>query len=90
MYPASDDDHRARGARRALYVGSAYAALAASTAGNTLIAVPAKLRSVVRSYLQQHPHAAVTLLVNVTASAFGYAPQTGIVTLAVWTYGKFR
>jgi hypothetical protein len=78
------------GIRRSLYVGSAHATLAVSRAGNVLIAVPAKLRSVVRRYLQHHPHAAITLRVAVAASAFDHTPQTAIVTLAVWTYSRFR
>jgi hypothetical protein len=78
------------GMHRALYVGSADETLAVSTAGNALIPVPADLRSVVRRYLVLHPHRALSLRVDVTATAVGHLSQSGIVTLAVWTYSNFR
>jgi hypothetical protein len=78
------------GMYHALFVGSADATLAVSTAGNALIPVPAKLRSVVRRYLLDHPHQALTLRVDVTATAVDHLSQSGIVTLTVWTYSDFR
>jgi hypothetical protein len=78
------------GVRQALSVGSASAALPAGEAGNALIAVPSKLRSVVRRYLLHHPHTAITLQVSVTASAAGQTPQSADLTLAVWTYAGYR
>jgi hypothetical protein len=78
------------GVHNPLSVGDASTTLPAGEVGNAMIAVPRKLRGVVRGYLRRHPHAATTLQVTVTASATGHASQTDIVTLGVWTYGGYR
>jgi Bacterial Ig-like domain (group 3) len=78
------------GVGKTLSVGSAATKLRAGEAGNALIAVPAKLRSTVRSYLLRHPRAVASLEVTVTASAAGHLSQSAHATLAVATYAGYR
>jgi Bacterial Ig-like domain (group 3) len=78
------------GTRRALSLDSPSATVPVGEAENALIAVPSKLRSVVRSYLLHHHHAAITLQLTVTASAAGQVPQSADVTIPMWTYAGYR
>jgi PKD domain len=81
---------RLPGSARMWRLGRASGGVPEHGSGQLHLALPARLRSAVRSYLLRHPHTKLEIHVFIATVVDGHASQHVEAMLPVWTYPGFR